>query len=211
MADADDVVECPLCMEELDETDKRLIPCKCNYRVCLWCYHHIKDNLNGKCPACRAPYDEENLTFIPLDPEDLAKKREDEAREKDKLRKVAGVDGGGSVGSKTGLIRRSPSDPAAPGAGSKAERQDSGSLSLLAREDIPQSRRHLANVRVMQRNLVYIIGLSLGVAKEDTLRSKVFFGRFGKIAKVVINKNSLYNSNSVAGPTVSAYITYHRR
>ena len=55
MADDDDDI-CPLCCEELDISDKNFIPCKCGYRVCMWCWHHIKDNLNGLCPACRTPY-----------------------------------------------------------------------------------------------------------------------------------------------------------
>ncbi len=201
MAGASEAIECPLCLEELDETDKSFFPCKCNYRVCLWCYHHIKDNLNGKCPACRAPYDESNLTFIPPDPEELAKKKEDEARERERPKKAAGGDVAvGSAGAKGTLPKRPVDKP-------DLERPNS----TVHRDDIPQSRRHLANVRVMQKNLVYIIGLTLNVAKEDILRSKALFGKFGKIVKIVINKSALYNSNSTQGPTVSAYITYQRR
>jgi hypothetical protein len=51
--------ECPLCLEELDVTEKNFHPCKCGYQVCLWCWHNINEKLNGKCPACRADYDPE--------------------------------------------------------------------------------------------------------------------------------------------------------
>ena len=58
---------CPLCCLDLDETDKDFFPCKCGYQVCLFCYHHVKDDLNGLCPACRTPYDEANITFASRD------------------------------------------------------------------------------------------------------------------------------------------------
>ena len=42
--------ECPLCMEEIDVTDKYFRPCPCDYQVCLslcpW-----KERLLNKCMA----------------------------------------------------------------------------------------------------------------------------------------------------------------
>ena len=43
------------------------------------------------------------------------------------------------------------------------------------------ARTKLANTRVVQRNLVYIIGLSPSIAEETVLRSSKFFGQYGKI------------------------------
>ena len=63
---------CPLCMEDLDVTDKNFRPCKCGYQICLFCYRHIKEDLNGLCPACRTPYDEANATFVTPDPQECA-------------------------------------------------------------------------------------------------------------------------------------------
>ena len=42
---------CPLCIEILDLTDMALVPCKCGYRVCLFCFSSLK-----ACPHCRANY-----------------------------------------------------------------------------------------------------------------------------------------------------------
>ncbi|KAA8539366.1 hypothetical protein F0562_026058 [Nyssa sinensis] len=58
--------KCPLCAEEMDWTDQQLKPCKCGYQVCVWCWHHImdmaeKDKIEGRCPACRTPYDKEKI------------------------------------------------------------------------------------------------------------------------------------------------------
>ena len=61
-------------------------------------------------------------------------------------------------------------------------------------------------MRVIQRNLVYIIGLSPSLTNEKTVSSADFFGKYGKIRKVVINKSSPYNSSQ--GVSYSAYITY---
>ncbi|CAI7782532.1 unnamed protein product, partial [Closterium sp. NIES-54] len=57
---------CPLCMEEMDSTDRKFQPCQCGYQICLWCWHHImemanKDHLEPRCPACRSPYSKDKI------------------------------------------------------------------------------------------------------------------------------------------------------
>nr|XP_043634908.1 uncharacterized protein LOC122606004 isoform X2 [Erigeron canadensis] len=60
---------CPLCAEEMDWTDLQLKPCKCGYEVCVWCWHHImdmaeKEATEGRCPACRTPYDKDRIVGL---------------------------------------------------------------------------------------------------------------------------------------------------
>lgn len=83
------------------------------------------------------------------------------------------------------------------------------------------------NMRVMQRNLVYIIGIPQKYAEEDILRKQEFFGQFGIIKKVIINKRNFvfepYNKaheirdtitkesrleTKINESTASAYITF---
>ena len=40
------------------------------------------------------------------------------------------------------------------------------------------------NVRVVQRNLVYVVGLPMECCFEDVLSSQDYIGQFGKIVKV---------------------------
>jgi hypothetical protein len=40
------------------------------------------------------------------------------------------------------------------------------------------------NVRVVQRNLVYVVGLALELCYEDLLKGPDYFGQFGKVVKV---------------------------
>lgn len=47
-------------------------------------------------------------------------------------------------------------------------------------------RRLLHNYRVVQRNLVYVIGIPSFASSEDTLRKAEFFGQYGKIVKIGI-------------------------
>jgi hypothetical protein len=55
--------DCPLCCEPFDDTDLAFTPCRCGYKVCLWCYHRLKDDIDGKCPGCRQRYtDVEQIT-----------------------------------------------------------------------------------------------------------------------------------------------------
>jgi hypothetical protein len=38
-------------------------------QICVWCWHHImemaqKDETEGRCPACRSPYDKERIVAM---------------------------------------------------------------------------------------------------------------------------------------------------
>ena len=46
--------------------------------------------------------------------------------------------------------------------------------------------------RVVQRNLVFVVGLSQRLADQDVLRRVDYFGKYGKIHKVVINQSTSY-------------------
>lgn len=74
---------------------------------------------------------------------------------------------------------------------------------------ISESRNHLANYRVLQKNLVYVVGLSARVADPDTLRKPEYFGRFGKILKVVVGTAPTAN-HPHAQPSHTAYVTYSK-
>ncbi|KAH9331537.1 hypothetical protein KI387_003645, partial [Taxus chinensis] len=157
---------CPLCMEEMDLTDRQLKPCKCGYEICVWCWHHVmemaeKDNTEGRCPACRTPYDKEKIVGMTVNCERLM----DASSEK-----------------------RQKSQKSKPKAS--------------------EMRKHLSNVRVIQRNLVYIIGIPSSLADEETLERREFFGQYGKVLKVSISKSSTGNQHSSSNPTSSVYITY---
>ncbi|KAH7889987.1 hypothetical protein F5I97DRAFT_1849132 [Phlebopus sp. FC_14] len=161
--DADDA-DCPLCLEVMDISDLNFKPCVCGYQICRFCWHHIKQNLNRRCPACRREYTDEAVQFKPIAKEDhkrltqQKKQRERERKELDAL-----------------------------------------------------GRRHLANVRVVQRNVVYVVGIGPRFAKEElipTLRSSDYFGQYGKITKILLVKRT---PSGGGAPIVGLYITYHRR
>ncbi|KAF9457231.1 hypothetical protein BDZ94DRAFT_1203063 [Collybia nuda] len=156
--------ECPLCLEEMDISDLNFKPCICGYQICRFCWHHIKENLNKRCPACRRVYTDDAVEFKPIATQDhkrltqQKKQRERERKELDQL-----------------------------------------------------GRRHLANVRVVQRNVVYVVGIGPRFAKEElipTLRSSEYFGQYGKITKILLVKRT---SSGGGAPVVGLYITYHRR
>eukprot|EP00198_Chlamydomonas_reinhardtii_P000343 XP_001689678.1 predicted protein [Chlamydomonas reinhardtii] len=44
---------CPLCVEDLDETDMSFQPCPCGYRMCLFCFEKLKLHCSSVCPNCR--------------------------------------------------------------------------------------------------------------------------------------------------------------
>ncbi|ORY75410.1 hypothetical protein BCR37DRAFT_384039 [Protomyces lactucae-debilis] len=160
-------LECPLCMEEFDISDRTFKPCTCGYQICRFCYNRIvnSDTANG-CPACRRQYSEETVEFKPLSAEEWKK---DQQRIQSR----------------------------------KLKEKEKRELEMA-------SRRHLSNMRVVQKNLVYVIGFSPKAADADlasTLRGSDYFAQYGKINKIVVNKKSHPNGQ----PTVGVYITYARK
>ncbi|KAJ8535553.1 hypothetical protein K7X08_023273 [Anisodus acutangulus] len=160
---------CPLCAEEMDLTDQQLKPCKCGYEICVWCWHHImdmaeKENTEGRCPACRTPYNKEKIVGM--------------AAKCDKV--VAEMSTEKRLSSRKGKSKTA--DP----------------------------RKQLSNVRVVQRNLVYIMGLPLSLADEDLLQRKEYFSQYGKVLKVSISRTAAGAIQQFANDTCSVYITYSK-
>ncbi|KAF7323197.1 Transcriptional repressor [Mycena chlorophos] len=162
--------ECPLCLEEMDISDLNFKPCVCGYQarflsiICRFCWHHIKENLNKRCPACRRVYTDEAVEFKAIATQDhkrLTQQKKQRERERKELETLG--------------------------------------------------RRHLANVRVVQRNVVYVVGIGPRFAKEElvpTLRSNEYFGQYGKITKILLTKRT---PSGGGAPVVGLYITYNRR
>lgn len=175
----DDEEFCPLCVEEMDISDKNFKPCPCGYQICQFCYNNIKQipELNGRCPGCRRLYDDSTVEYKTITPEEYKlqqlrrEKREREKKQKEKEKKE----------------------------------------SELA------SKKHLAGIRVVQKNLVYVTGLNPPCNPEDLhsiLRSDKYFGRYGKILKIVINKKAptgSATSHHHQNPGLVVYATFARK
>ncbi|KAE9612281.1 putative transcription factor C2H2 family [Lupinus albus] len=73
-----------------------------------------------------------------------------------------------------------------------------------------EGRKHLTDVRVIQRNLVYIIGLPLNLAHEDLLQQREYFGRYGKVLKVSISRTATGMIQHSAKSSCCVYITYSK-
>ncbi|XP_064475310.1 CCR4-NOT transcription complex subunit 4-like [Ornithodoros turicata] len=157
----DQNIECPLCMEPLEMDDINFFPCTCGYQICRFCWHRIRTDENGLCPACRKQYPEDPADFKPLSVEELHKIK-NEKRQKDLERK----------------------------------------------QKLTENRKHLANVRVVQKNLVFVVGLPPRLADTEALKKHDCFGKYGRIHKVVVNHSTSYAG--VQGPSASAYVTYFR-
>jgi hypothetical protein len=78
---------------------------------------------------------------------------------------------------------------------------------LKGQMEIPKDRTQLANMRVIRRNLVYAVGLPPPVASEDTLRKADYFGQYGKISKIVLNRSQT-TGGDLRRASASAYVTF---
>ncbi|KAK4408546.1 putative general negative regulator of transcription C16 [Sesamum angolense] len=155
---------CPLCAEEMDLTDQQLKPCKCGYEICVWCWHHImdmaeKDETEGRCPACRTPYNKEKIVGTTASCERLVSEMNVEKKLK----------------------------------------------SQKGKNKTSEGRKQLASVRVIQRNLVYVVGLPLNFADEDLLQRRDYFGQYGKVLKVSISRTAAGAIQQFANSTCSVH------
>lgn len=80
------------------------------------------------------------------------------------------------------------------------------------REVESSSRKNLAGVRVVQKNLVYVIGLNPTIKDEglllQTLRGDQYFGQYGEIEKIVVSK-AKPGGNPHQG--IGVYVTFARQ
>ncbi|KAL0370047.1 UNVERIFIED_CONTAM: CCR4-NOT transcription complex subunit [Sesamum angustifolium] len=181
---------CPLCAEEMDLTDQQLKPCKCGYEhwtSSLWLSHEIftrhdiinlhlclvlashygygrEDETEGRCPACRTPYNKEKIVGTTASCERLVSEMNVEKKLK----------------------------------------------SQKGKNKTSEGRKQLASVRVIQRNLVYVVGLPLNFADEDLLQRRDYFGQYGKVLKVSISRTAAGAIQQFANSTCSVYITYSK-
>ncbi|KAL8949354.1 MAG: hypothetical protein Q9222_004528 [Ikaeria aurantiellina] len=71
-------------------------------------------------------------------------------------------------------------------------------------------RKDLAGLRVVQKNLVYVVGLNPKSREDEllqTLRGDQYFGQYGKIIKIVVSKPK---ETSSGHSTIGVYVTFAR-
>jgi CCR4-NOT transcription complex subunit 4 len=289
---------CPLCLDELDLTDRHFKPCRCGYQICRFCWNRIMEESQSlgsaaKCPACRSEYTGKNYSKDLSHDELLRieKRRRDKAAKKSSSQLSQSTGGlttplslpsSSSSSSSAAAAAALSSAPAPlPGALSAADRAKalrastgssayhqqhhharglsadasssavaaaldkggaaapiaamsasslSSSVSSLlsssssqqqlssvlrqsvskAQEDVASgSRKNLNAVRVIQRNLVYVTNIATTLAKEDVLKRHEYFGQYGRIVKIVVNRGTVHHT--AHGQSVSAYVTFHKK
>lgn len=73
------------------------------------------------------------------------------------------------------------------------------------RSPTSEDSHDLKTVRVIQKNLVYVIGLPNESASESILRRRDMFGQYGKLNKIVFNNRNPVGDRS---NTCGVYLTY---
>ena len=211
-----------MCCTALDATDRRFKPCACGYQLCAWCWHQIMEQANaldkiGKCPACRAEYDESSIRFdAPSEEELLAEtRRKDPQKNQNLPSERDAFDASSASSSRSSVDAAKSSDDSRRGKNKFSELQprkpnvthasndpsfrDARGVSLSAAE-----RRRLFDVRVIRRNLVYVVGLTPRFCKEAPLRETRIFQKFGEVLKI----HATPPKPNAALVTGSAYVTF---
>lgn len=71
-----------------------------------------------------------------------------------------------------------------------------------------EPKGELAKVRILQRNTLYVIGISPQIAREEILRRYEYFGQYGRILSLTLNKDKGFQADQGL-LCYSAYITYN--
>ncbi|KAH8282201.1 hypothetical protein KR054_006109 [Drosophila jambulina] len=182
----DDAVECPLCMEPLEVDDLTFFPCTCGYQVGMTHYH---DPPSTRIKFICLIFSLQICRFC------WHRIRTDENKLCPACRKEY------------------PENPADFKPLTQEEmiafKSQKRQRDQQRKQKITENRKHLANVRVVQKNLVFVVGLPPRLADADILKKHEYFGKYGKIHKVVINPSTTYAGVQVrVGPSASAYVTY---
>jgi hypothetical protein len=157
----------------------------------------------GKCPACRAEYDESSIRFdAPSEEELLAETRRKDPQKNQNLpsERDSAFDASSASSSRSSVDAAKSSDDSQRRKNkfSDAPRKPNG-VSLSAAE-----RRRLFDVRVIRRNLVYVVGLTPRFCKEAPLRETRIFQKFGEVLKI----HATPPKPNAALVTGSAYVTF---
>ena len=47
-------------------------------------------------------------------------------------------------------------------------------------------------MRILQKNIAYVIGISPSIAKVETLKKYEYFGQYGQIIDISVNKDNIF-------------------
>jgi len=86
---------------------------------------------------------------------------------------------------------------------------DSPPKNLERHEDLIHTNiAKLKNGRIIQRNVIYVIGIEDKIASEALLSSDDFFGQYGEIVQIYLNKKG-YMISDEKKIYYSSYVTYN--
>ena len=134
-------------------------------QICRFCWNKIRTVGNGLCPACRREFSDTPAQFQPVSTEEVT------------FLKVR------SLLPPTSLINLS----VYPLKARRKHKEQSRKVRV-----VESVRRKIAkpDTRVVQTNLVFVSGLPPRLADPDLLKRPDYFGKFGKIHRVIINHGS---------------------
>lgn len=66
----------------------------------------------------------------------------------------------------------------------------------------------LKSMRVIQNSVIYVIGLKHEICDEELLKSEKFFGQYGEVENVRINRTNLFTVKKEKMKYYRAYISY---
>lgn len=185
----------------MDATDQMFFPCSCGYQVCMFCYNRLLES-DPRCPGCRSKYQKKSDEMFRKNVDSSSMQNNNNnnngnSKKNGSNKNNKNSNDNSNSNNKKSKNKRDNND-------SNDNNGDNGHGSH-GPSHIHLSFDQMAEIRVRQKNLVYVVGLPVKELDETALKSNKWFGRFGKIKKVYCNKKT---THAVRTGSFAAFITY---
>ncbi|GFZ14823.1 RNA binding (RRM/RBD/RNP motifs) family protein [Actinidia rufa] len=138
--------------------------------VCVWCWHHImdiaeKDETEGRCPACRTPYDKEKIVAMEANCQRVVSTKK-EQKSKPQKPKPKKSEGSKDLTSVRVIQRR---------------------MAYVIGLPLRLADENVRNFSTFVSSLLFILGLPV---LDFLLQRKEYFGQYGKVTKVSLSRTA---------------------
>lgn len=174
----------------------------------MWCWHRIRESESGLCPACRTPYGESPHQFTALEVEEVLSKK---AKKEKQQQHNSNHQNQQNQHNRNGEVNTSSGDTSSNTTPNGVLFVSDANSNQHTTSTNSKDRSTLANMRVIRRNLVYAVGLPVAIASEEILRKPEYFGQYGKIAKIVLNRAQVVVHEDPRRASASAYVTFQHK
>ncbi|CDW78808.1 ccr4-not transcription complex subunit 4 isoform 3 [Stylonychia lemnae] len=198
---------CKVCEQDLYDDELDFYPCNCKFQICYECYNIQLERKDQKCPNCLKYYELHRVNEYIKKSSSRQVKNISSTQETYSSSNMSSYSmKHGSQNNQSAVKQLQQYSNKSPSQNNKRTSSDNN-RQQHQQQTVSNPISKLSSIRILQKHILYVIGISPSIAKEETLRRYEYFGQYGRIQQITINRENAYNSEN-QGICFSAYITY---